>query len=65
MPDLRMMMAAIERRVKIPRSNDERFSGYGCVGLPFQSGHILCLGRWPASSRWQPYTSLRLLEVNL
>ena len=49
---------AIERDAKIPRGNEERFSGYGVVGLPFKTGHILCLRRWPASSLGQGYTSL-------
>lgn len=28
------------------------------VGLPFTSGHVLCLRRWPVSSLGQAYTSL-------
>jgi len=52
------LVEAIERDAKIPRGNEERFSGYGVVGLPFKTGHILCLRRWPASSLGQGYTSL-------
>jgi hypothetical protein len=52
------LVEAIERDAKIPKGNEERFSGYGVVGLPFKSGHVLCLRRWPASSLGQPYTSV-------
>ena len=52
------LVEAIERGAKLPRGRGERFSGYGVVSLPFKSGHILCLRRWPASSLGQDYTSL-------
>jgi hypothetical protein len=52
------MVEAIERGAELPGGSEERFSGYGVVGLPFKSGHILCLRRWPASSLGQSYTSL-------
>ena len=35
---------------ELPPGNEERFSGYGVMGLPFASGHILSLRRFPASS---------------
>jgi hypothetical protein len=54
----RDLVEALERGAKIPRGSEERFSGYGVVGLPFKSGHILCLRRWPASSLGQAYTSI-------
>jgi hypothetical protein len=54
----RELVEAIERGPTIPWGSEERFSGYGVVGLPFKSGHILCLRRWPASSLGQSYTSL-------
>ncbi|MEJ2224503.1 MAG: hypothetical protein P8X49_05135 [Syntrophobacterales bacterium] len=52
------LVEAIERGAELPRGTDERFLGYGVVGLPFKSGHILCLRRWPASSLGQSYTSV-------
>jgi hypothetical protein len=58
MPEPGTMVAAVERGKELPRGTAERFSGYGVVGLPFKSGHILCLRRWPVSSLGQPYTSL-------
>jgi hypothetical protein len=36
----------------------ERFRGYGVMGLPFASGHVLGLRRFPASSIGPGYTSI-------
>jgi hypothetical protein len=36
----------------------ERFRGYGVLGLPFESGHVLGLRRFPASSIGSGYTSI-------
>jgi hypothetical protein len=36
----------------------ERVSGYGVMGLPFRSGHVLGLRRWTASSIGEPFTSI-------
>jgi hypothetical protein len=52
------LVQALEQRADLPRGKEERFHGYGVVGLPFKSGHILCLRRWPASSLGAGYTSL-------
>ena len=49
-------MAAEECR--LPGGSDERFNGYGVMGLPFACGHILCLRRFPASSIGPGYTSV-------
>lgn len=40
----------------VPPGDGERFSGYGVVGLPFGSGHVLALRRFPASSLGYGYT---------
>jgi hypothetical protein len=37
---------------------DEAFSGYGLMGLPFASGHVLGLRRFPASSIGPGYFSV-------
>ena len=37
---------------------DERFFGYAVIGLPFDSGHVLALRRFPASSIGPSYTSV-------
>ncbi|WP_375487452.1 hypothetical protein [uncultured Mycobacterium sp.] len=36
----------------------ERVSGYGVMGLPFRSGHVLGLRRWTASSLGEAFTSI-------
>jgi hypothetical protein len=40
----------LERKADLPPGAQERFFGYGVMGLPFRSGHILALRRFPASS---------------
>lgn len=47
-----------ERRQSDTRPDRERFSGYGVMGLPFASGHILALRRFPASSVGPGYTAI-------
>ena len=47
-----------ERLARLPPGTDERFVGYGVLGLTFSSGHILGLRRWPASSIGPAYTSV-------
>jgi hypothetical protein len=42
----------------LPRGTEERFSGWGIMGLPFRSGHLLGLRRFPASSVGPAYTSV-------
>lgn len=41
-----------------PGSQRERFRGYGVMGLPFASGHVLGLRRFPVSSIGPGYTSI-------
>ena len=48
----------IEREPTLPAGSGERFSGYGVMGLPFRSGHILGLRRFPASSIGPGYSSV-------
>ena len=47
-----------EHHAALPRSTWERFSGYGVIGLPFSSGHLLALRRFPASSVGAGYSSV-------
>lgn len=49
---------AAERRVEVPAGGGERFAGYGVMGLPFASGHVLAMRRFPASSVGPGYTSV-------
>ncbi len=58
MADARELIAEIERGVELPSGTDERFNGYGVMGLPFASGHVLSMRRFPASSIGDGYFSI-------
>lgn len=47
-----------EGHPSLPRGRGERVSGYGVMGLPFASGHVLGLRRWTASSVGEGFTSI-------
>lgn len=47
-----------EDRPVLPPGDCERVSGYGVMGLPFASGHVLGLRRWTASSVGDRFTSI-------
>jgi uncharacterized protein YndB with AHSA1/START domain len=49
---------AAETDPSLPPGSAERVSGYGVMGLPFASGHVLGLRRWTASSVGEPFTSI-------
>ncbi len=42
----------------LPAGTGERYGGYGVLGLPFASGHVLALRRFPAAFPGRAYTSL-------
>lgn len=42
----------------LPPGSCERVSGYGVMGLPFSSGHVLGLRRWTAASIGDAFTSI-------
>ena len=48
----------IEHNPELPDGDAERSAGYAVMSLPFASGHVLALRRWPASSFGPPYTSV-------
>ena len=50
--------AAVEERPTLPGGEGERFAGYGIMGLPFASGHVLAMRRFPASTIGPGYTSV-------
>jgi hypothetical protein len=52
------VVEVLEREAELPPGSDERFSGYGVMGLPFRSGHVLGLRRFPASSIGPGYRSV-------
>lgn len=47
-----------EEQPELPDGTEERVSGYGLMGIPFSSGHVLGLRRWTASSVGEPFTSI-------
>jgi hypothetical protein len=53
-----VLAGEIERQPELPAGTGERFMGYGVMGLPFASGHVLALRRFPASSIGPAYTSV-------
>jgi len=52
------LIEQIERNSSLPEANSDRFAGYAVIGLPFLSGHVLALRRFPASSLGPGYTSV-------
>lgn len=47
-----------EEHPALPEGSGECVSGYGVMGLPFTSGHVLGLRRWTASSVGSGFTSI-------
>jgi len=54
----RELIEQLEAHPVLPSGTDERFNGYGVMGLPFRSGHILALRRFSATSIGPGYTSV-------
>ncbi len=54
----RALADELEKNPVPPKGGGERFAGYGVLGLPFSSGHILAFRRMPASSIGPGYTTL-------
>jgi hypothetical protein len=54
----RELVFELEASPRLPSGLEERFSGYGVMGLPFRSGHLLALRRFPASSVGPGYRSV-------
>jgi hypothetical protein len=52
------LVEALERDPRLPPGPGERFAGYGVMGMPFRSGHVLGLRRFPASSIGPGYRSV-------
>ena len=46
----REIVLNIEESAAVPACKGDRFAGYAVIGLPFRSGHVLALRRFPASS---------------
>src|SRR5215831_134454 len=54
----REIIQNIEKTASLPAGSAERFAGFAVIGLPFRSGHVLALRRFPASSLGMGYTSV-------
>ena len=54
----REIIHQIEANPALPSGQGDRFAGYAVIGLPFRSGHVLALRRFPASSVGPGYTSV-------
>lgn len=58
MHEPRELVTRLEQAPEVPQGREERFAGYGVMGLTFASGHILGLRRFPASPLGPGYTSV-------
>ena len=56
--DPRTRIARLESTLSLPPGTQERFSGYGLMGLPLRSGHVLAMRRFGASSVGPGYASV-------
>jgi hypothetical protein len=54
----RELVCELEASPRLPSGLEERFAGYGVMGLPFRSGHLLAMRRFPASSVGPGYRSV-------
>lgn len=58
MQSIRELVTDLEVHAQLPPGTDERFSGSVLMGLPFSSGYVLGLRRFPASSLGPAYTTV-------
>lgn len=58
MASMRDTVLAAEKSATLLPGTDERFSGWGLMGLPFKSGDVLATRRFPASSIGPAYASV-------
>ena len=54
----RYLASLMDAEVQLPRGDEERFTGYGVMGLTFDTGHVLALRRLGSSSVGHGYTSV-------
>jgi hypothetical protein len=54
----RDQVLAAEKQARLLPGANERFSGWGVMGLPFRSGDVFAARRFPASSIGPGYTSV-------
>ncbi len=51
-------VAAVLANPMLPPGDDERFVGFGIIGLPFSNGHYLAMRHFPATTFAPPYLSV-------
>ena len=51
-------VAAVLANPVLPPGDDERFVGFGIMGLPFANGHYLAMRQFPATTFAPPYVSV-------
>ena len=51
-------VAAVMANPMLPPGDDERFVGFGIMGLPFANGHYLAMRQFPATTFAPPYISV-------
>jgi hypothetical protein len=56
--DPRSTVRRVETEARLPRGEGDRLFGYAVYALPFDSGDVLALRRFPASSFGPPYTAV-------
>ena len=54
----RALVESVEHNPALPSGPEERFAGYGVMGVPFSSGYILALRHFAASSVGPGYSSV-------
>ena len=54
----RQAVATVEGNPRLARGSDERFTGYGAMGVPFSGGHYLALRDMVASSLGTTYRAI-------
>ena len=60
MKSIRAQVLEAEQSAALEPGDDERFSGYGVMGLPFSTGHVLAMRRFPVTSIGPGYRSVWL-----
>lgn len=60
MKTIRTRALEAEHHPTLTPGDDERFSGYGVMGLTFSTGHVLAMRRFPVTSVGPGYTSVWL-----
>ncbi len=58
MAEPKELVDKLEQGAVLPSGNEERFVGYAVLGVPFSSGHLLAMRRFPATSLGEGYTSV-------